>query len=150
MADADFHFPDLGPCCACGGFDAVRNVVMFPLRATQPGYGWGCLECGLPSDGAVAVVCDRCFENDVEVRFACDGPPTNQQRVPMSELVEPFDHDDAKHRASSDLTPGRCAVCGCTDDAACFDGGAPCYWVTPFLCSACVGRPGSLEVLGID
>ncbi len=32
-----------------------------------------------------------------------------------------------------------CRVCGCTNDRACIDPrtGQPCYWVRPFLCSAC-------------
>lgn len=35
--------------------------------------------------------------------------------------------------------PGRCRVCGCTDDKACLGG---CHWVEHDLCSACVDDHG--------
>lgn len=45
-------------------------------------------------------------------------------------------------------TPGRCRICGCTDDAACIQGGggipelgytATCSWIEDDLCSRCHG-----------
>jgi len=47
---------DLGPCCACEGFESVRNVLMLHVKMTVPGQGWGCLVCGLSFDGALAVL----------------------------------------------------------------------------------------------
>ena len=60
---------DLGQCCACGksGPD-VRNIVMLSFRGPDPGKGWGCLQCGLPTDGASAVLCDGCAEAGAEPR----------------------------------------------------------------------------------
>lgn len=31
-------------------------------KSPTPGRGWGCVVCGLPADGAMAAVCNACFE----------------------------------------------------------------------------------------
>jgi hypothetical protein len=73
----------------------------FPgLRTTR--QGWGCLVCGLPPDGAYAVLCDTCkdgcFTNQVTLQFVCRGWPVEDGRIPFGELsAEPFDHDMMKH-----------------------------------------------------
>jgi len=34
-----------------------------------------------------------------------------------------------------------CGICGCTDEDACIDeGGWPCWWVQPDLCSECAQK----------
>ena len=90
---------EVGPCCACekqGGPD-VRNIVMLHQRGPRPGQGWGCVQCGLPPDGADYVLCDGCLEDGREPRFVCDGYPKNG-RIPIEELSdEPFEHDMSKH-----------------------------------------------------
>lgn len=90
----------VGPCCACGGRAPVRNVLMLPFKAPIPGRGWGCVVCGLAMDGAIAVVCDPCAEEDREVLYACDGYATDDGRIPIGDLTEPHRHDEAKHPAS--------------------------------------------------
>lgn len=91
---------DLGPCCACGkeGPD-VRNILCLHQKGPTPGKGWGCFTCGLPPDGAVAVLCDDCLANAaVEIRFVCLGWP-REGRIPIEDLpFEPFDHNMAYHR----------------------------------------------------
>jgi hypothetical protein len=90
----------LGRCCACEGEDeTVRNIIMLDRRSPEPGIGcWGCLQCGLPTAGAVAVVCDHCLETKAEILFACLGAPADNRRIPIGELPpEPFDHDMSKH-----------------------------------------------------
>ena len=52
----------LGPCCQCECTDGVRNIFLLNRRGAIPGRGWGCVVCGLPPDGAVAVLCDACVE----------------------------------------------------------------------------------------
>jgi hypothetical protein len=49
------------PCCWCGKDRICRNVVLIQRLAPVPGTGWGCLICGLPNDGAIAVGCDECM-----------------------------------------------------------------------------------------
>ena len=96
---------DLGPCCVCEGANRVRTVLMLPWRAPIPGHGWGCCQCGRPSDGAVAVICDSCFGDGSDVverlRFACRGYAAVDGRVPIEELTTPFDHDDDAHRETA-------------------------------------------------
>jgi len=94
---------DLGPCCACGqSGPSVRNVVMLDLRAPQSGTGWGCFICRLPSDGALAVVCDACLAAGAPIRQVCDGYATSGRRVPRAALTEPFCHDLTRHLEAYD------------------------------------------------
>jgi hypothetical protein len=89
-----------GPCCICDGSANVRTIVMLDKEAPIPGHGWGCLTCGKPSNGAVAVICDACAEApDVgkRLRFACRGYPASEGRIPIAELTKPFHHDLTKH-----------------------------------------------------
>jgi hypothetical protein len=91
--------PDLGPCCHCQKTGpTVRNVVMLAQRAPVPGTGWGCFQCGLPLDGAVAVLCDECLEASLPMLFVCVGRPGEGKRMPIEGLTnEVFDHDLSRH-----------------------------------------------------
>jgi hypothetical protein len=95
--------PDLGPCCICEiEGPQVRNIIMLNQLSPIPGKGWGCFACGLPRNGAVAVVCDDCLDGfgDLvvsELRFACRGYPGKDGRVPIEELTGEFDHNVLKH-----------------------------------------------------
>lgn len=86
-------------CCCCGHEKTpARNVGCLPRRAPVPGTGWGCVVCGLPSDGAIYLACDRCALEEREPRYVCKGYPSSGQRVPIGELgPEPFLHDMAQH-----------------------------------------------------
>lgn len=96
--------PSLGPCCICGGTRRVRNVIELDKKSPTAGRGWGCLVCGLPLDGAVAVVCDYCFEEHTKkstvphslvfaLKFACKGYPATDGRVSFKELVGSHEHN---------------------------------------------------------
>lgn len=93
---------DLGPCCICerAGAD-VRNIMMLNKQAPQAGTGWGCVVCGLPNDGAVAVVCDACIGDGTDVesrlRFVIAGYASEHQRVPIAQLSGMHEHDRAQH-----------------------------------------------------
>jgi hypothetical protein len=101
---------DLGPCCACGqAGPSVRNIMMLDVRA--PGapvrHGWGCFVCGLPTEGAIAVLCDRCLEEDREIVDVCAGYPAQGIRVSRASCTEPFEHDMSKHQEETyDTTTG--------------------------------------------
>lgn len=88
---------DLGPCCCCRGFENVRTAIMLPLLAPVAGTGWGCAICGLPPDGAVAVLCDDCVDDGREPIYACAGYPAERLRCRVAALTRPFGHDMAKH-----------------------------------------------------
>ena len=89
---------DLGPCCACReAGPTVRNVICLDVLSPTPGFGWGCMVCGLPPNGAVAVVCDRCMETQAEITDVCHGYPAEGLRTARAACTEPFQHDQAKH-----------------------------------------------------
>lgn len=88
----------IGPCCACRRTDVeLRNLVMLHVRAPVLGTGWGCVVCGLPSDGALAIVCDACLEEDRPIVDAIEGYATKGQRVPRDTLTVPFEHKLIPH-----------------------------------------------------
>lgn len=86
MSDIDPDL-DLGRCCACGRTGpTVRNLLSLDRRAPVPGTGWGCFVCHLPSDGAIAVLCDACVEAGREPTSACRGYVADKGRAPAWEL----------------------------------------------------------------
>lgn len=89
----------LGSCCACGGNERVHNILLYEFKAPIAGKGWGCVVCGLPEDGAVAVVCDDCFAANREVRYVCAGYPKQNARVPIVDVRQGarHAHDLTKH-----------------------------------------------------
>ncbi|MBI1207475.1 MAG: hypothetical protein GC191_09340 [Azospirillum sp.] len=96
--------PDLGPCCICSG-TAPSNILMLARRAAVPGHGWGCVQCGLPSDGAVAVLCDGCltlYQADAAILTACcRGWPATDGRIAIADLPQGvFEHNLAMHPES--------------------------------------------------
>lgn len=83
---------DLGPCCHCESTAGVNTILMLKRRGPVAGIGWGCFQCGLPFDGAVAVLCDGCLEAGREIKFVCKGR-VDGGRVPVEELSEEvFEH----------------------------------------------------------
>ena len=89
---------NLGSCCCCGREDkTVRNVVCLHKRSPIHGRGWGCVVCGLPSDGASYVCCDECLEKKAEPKWACRGYPGIDGRVPIDELEGVHEHDMSRH-----------------------------------------------------
>lgn len=102
--------PFLGRCCICEiEGPEVRNIVMLDVSSPEPGNGcWGCLVCGLPQAGAVAVLCDVCVRMDPNLnlkrlKFACLGYPGENRRIEMALLKSrpPLEHDPAKHVAEA-------------------------------------------------
>lgn len=89
---------DLGECCACGKTGiSVRNIVSMPAEAPVPGTGWGCVVCDLPTNGALAVICDECHEMMRPILRVCVGSPGNNSRVDYDEKLPAFGHDHTKH-----------------------------------------------------
>lgn len=94
--------PSLGPCCICEKTKGVRNILQIHRKGPTPGKGWGCVVCGLPFDGAVAVLCDHCYElmrdGKAALKFICTGYPKTDGRTPFeAEGFTPHDHDMTKH-----------------------------------------------------
>lgn len=92
----------LGTCCLCECTEGVRNILNVSKKSPTPGRGWGCMICDLPCDGAIAVLCDFCFEkvrSGEAIKFACKGFPALDGRVPFSDLAGVHRHDKLKHAA---------------------------------------------------
>jgi len=91
---------DLGSCCGCGTHEGVNNTVMLPYRAPVPGKGWGCFVCGLPLDGAIAVLCDECLTKN-QIIFVCVGYPSDDVRAyAVHHQEDTFKCDPNKHNES--------------------------------------------------
>jgi hypothetical protein len=89
---------DFGPCCACRrSGPTVRNLICLDLRAPVAGTGWGCVVCGLPSNGAVAVLCDACMGASADIVDVCHGYAATGMRSARAACTEPFVHDESKH-----------------------------------------------------
>lgn len=90
---------ELGLCCQCGRLEGVRNVVALPYDIGENG-GWGCFTCGLPTHGAIAVLCDECLDDVSEenpITWYCIGHPHLNHRGLVAELDVPFEHDMRFH-----------------------------------------------------
>lgn len=103
MNDADDVARLLGRCCHCQAASATVTV-MLERRAPVPGTGWGCVVCGLPCDGAIAVLCAGCaglvMVKGAYPELVCEGfAGENNRRLASSLRPEPFEHDEAKHLA---------------------------------------------------
>lgn len=148
----------LGPCCACGQRDAT-TLCMLTLRSPTPGKGWGCAQCGLPNDGALAVLCDACvplmeFAVDsraqgtlpswallAELQTVCTGYALSDGRTAVDAFdAQPFAHDFSQHPETEWI----CRGCGCTQYRACETEDGPCRWAEPGLCSACAANENCL------
>jgi hypothetical protein len=96
----------LGPCCICRGTRKVRNVLQLHQKAPIAGRGWGCVVCHLPADGAVAVLCDKCFEDfrakRTSLKEACRGYPAEDGRIPIGELTGSHEHDMSYHAGETE------------------------------------------------
>ena len=84
---------NLGTCCVCEGVEGVRNILTLHQKSPTPDEGaWGCFNCGLSHNGAMAVVCDDCLKKPL--RFACHG---KLGRIPVEQLKGYHLHDLSKH-----------------------------------------------------
>jgi len=91
-----------GTCCMCLKEEdaTVRNFITIEKRAPVPGTGWGCVVCRLPSDGAVAVVCDECLpklEAGEGLKEVILGFPAYRERFPYEKLQGDFKHTQELH-----------------------------------------------------
>ena len=92
-----------GMCCVCEAPNADPNFFQMDYKVPETvETKWGCLKCGLPIEGAIAVVCDGCLRKhgpdaiDDHIKFLMDG---RDRRIPVPPPEEriPHDHDYTKH-----------------------------------------------------
>jgi hypothetical protein len=101
MSDEEMVGP-VGPCCACRHVGLLRNIIMLHWRNPNA-CGWGCVTCNLAPEGAIALVCDACWEGGRPIRDAVATTIYAADRVPVTSLTEPWDHDEAKHSRDNDF-----------------------------------------------
>jgi hypothetical protein len=88
---------ELGMCCTCQRRPA-KNVVFVNERAPVDGTGWGCVRCGIPTNGAISVICHECKQAQIPIKRVCVGHPYEGTRIPLEMTAgNPFDHDYSKH-----------------------------------------------------
>ena len=89
---------ELGTCCGCGTTENVHSVIALNKRSPYGG-GWGCFQCGLPAEGAIAVMCDECIATEAPIREVVAGMVSQGQRVPYGAIDEweDFQHDLKLH-----------------------------------------------------
>jgi hypothetical protein len=88
------------PCCSCLRIrPGVRNFIMLTQRGPVPGVGWGCIPCGLPSAGAMAVLCDGCLKRGRSARYVLGGQRVGQGplRPAHAATAAPFEHRRGVH-----------------------------------------------------
>ncbi|WP_445630416.1 hypothetical protein [Nostoc sp. DSM 114167] len=100
--DYDEEPLDLGACCGCGTTNSlVRNILTLHKKALVPGTGWECFICGIPANGAIAVICDDCLaqleEGKEVLKQAVYGDVLGKQRCDIAQLTEDFDHKNIPH-----------------------------------------------------
>jgi hypothetical protein len=90
---------NLGPCCCCGNPEGVRNIIMLDYQAAVPGTGWGCVQCGLPMNGASYVACDECVAAEREPMEAVLGYSQGKRRELIKNVYarQRHAHDMTKH-----------------------------------------------------
>lgn len=97
----DLH--DFGTCCVCEEESKdVNNFIMLPYQAPVLGTGWGCFQCSMESNGAMAVVCSLCMIKlnhfEVELKFIIDGYPKDKKRKSLENYLKvPFVHNMELH-----------------------------------------------------
>jgi len=90
---------DLGNCCACLGTQNVNNIMCMPFEGPPGFQGWGCMICGIPTRGAIAVLCDTCVELGAVPRYIVGGRfVSSTMRVTLDGFErKAFDHIEARH-----------------------------------------------------
>lgn len=74
-----------------------------------------------------------------------DAQPADVSLLVALKRLFPFDLDvviklERIAQGSGEAPPALCRYCGCSWEDPCDDGGRPCAWAAPHLCTACVGK----------
>lgn len=89
-----------GPCCSCRRVreNGLHKLIALNRRAPVPWTGWGCRTCGLPNQGALAAVCDDCYDTKATIVDMVRGYAFSPDRIPITRVVEEtFNHDLTQH-----------------------------------------------------
>ena len=92
---------EYGTCCICSeDIIGISYIVELYFKApAECQSSWGCFKCGLPNEGAIAIICEKCADTDdvyEDIRFIMDGFEDRLPVPPKCERVH-HDHDYARH-----------------------------------------------------
>lgn len=68
---------EFGTCCACESEMEICGIVQLDYKVESES-GWGCVQCGLSTEGAMAIVCGDCYDKygeDIEdqIKYLMNG-----------------------------------------------------------------------------
>lgn len=93
-------FDEYGTCCVCESEMQTCGIIQLGYKIKSES-GWGCLQCGLAMEGAIAIVCGACidkYEGNVEdqIKYLMNGKK-GRLPVPPAEERIPHEHDLSFH-----------------------------------------------------
>lgn len=91
---------EFGTCCVCDGELEDCGLVQLGYKVESES-GWGCLQCGLAMEGAIAIVCADCYDKygvhiEDHIKVLMDGK-TGRIPVPPVATRIPHKHDLSLH-----------------------------------------------------
>lgn len=94
------NMTEFGTCCVCEGGLEDCGLVQLGYKVESES-GWGCLQCGLAMEGAMAIVCKGCYDKfgvqiEDQIKYVMDGK-TGRIPVPPVENRIPHKHDLSLH-----------------------------------------------------
>ena len=91
---------EFGTCCVCEGDLVDCGLVALGFKVDSES-GWGCHQCGLAMEGAIAIVCKVCYDKygvhiEDHIKVLMDG---GKGRIPVPPVATriPHKHDLSLH-----------------------------------------------------
>ena len=84
---------EFGTCCVCEGEMEDCGIVQLGYKVKSES-GWGCLQCGLAMEGALAIVCADCYGKygvyiEDQIKYLIDG---KKGRIPVPPVDNRIPH----------------------------------------------------------
>lgn len=70
-------FEEYGTCCVCESEMETCGIIQLGYKVESES-GWGCFQCDLPMEGAIAIVCGDCVDKygenvEDQIKYLMDG-----------------------------------------------------------------------------
>lgn len=93
-------FDEYGTCCVCESEMETCGIIQLGYKVESES-GWGCYQCGLPMEGAIAIVCGDCVDKHAEtiedqIKYLMDGKKGRFPVPPVEKRVT-HEHDLSLH-----------------------------------------------------
>lgn len=85
---------EFGTCCVCECEMEECGIVQLDYKVESES-GWGCVQCDLAMQGAIAIVCDACFiaygdEIEDQIKYLMNG---KKGRIPVPPVANRVLHE---------------------------------------------------------